>query len=67
MASRDQFVDAQGKSHDWRRELIDELAKLQQPNGSWVNKNSRWLEGDPNLVTGYALLTLSYCRPTPAK
>ncbi len=58
-----QFVDAQGKSHDWRRELIDELAKLQQPNGSWVNKNSRWLEGDPNLVTGYALLTLSYCRP----
>jgi squalene-hopene/tetraprenyl-beta-curcumene cyclase len=62
-----QFVDAQGKSHDWRRELIDELAKLQQPNGSWVNKNSRWLEGDPNLVTGYALLTLSYCRPTSAK
>lgn len=37
-----------------------------QPDGSWVNESTRWLEGDPNLVTGYALLTLSYCRP-PSK
>lgn len=54
---------ADGKEHDWRSELIEELAKRQQANGSWINSNSRWLEGDPNLVTGYALLALSYCRP----
>ena len=36
---------------------------MQQPDGSWINTNSRWMEGDPNLVTGYALLSLSYCRP----
>jgi squalene-hopene/tetraprenyl-beta-curcumene cyclase len=59
--------DTQGKKHDWRGELIAELAKRQQPNGSWVNANSKWLEGDPNLVTGYALLTLSYCRPAKTK
>ncbi len=58
----DQFKDAAGKKHDWREELIAELARRQQPNGSWVNENARWLEGDPNLVTAYALLTLSYCR-----
>lgn len=57
------FTDAKGVEHDWRRELIDELAKRQQPDGSWVNKDSRWMEGDANLVTGYALLTLSYCKP----
>ena len=29
----------------------------------WINGNARWLEGDPNLVTGYGLLAISYCRP----
>jgi squalene-hopene/tetraprenyl-beta-curcumene cyclase len=56
------IVDGNGVEHNWRQELIDELAKRQQANGSWVNKNERWLEADPNLVTGYALLALSHCR-----
>jgi squalene-hopene/tetraprenyl-beta-curcumene cyclase len=55
-------VDDEGVKHDWRQELIDALAKRQQPNGSWINENDRWLEADPNLVTGYSLLALSYCR-----
>jgi squalene-hopene/tetraprenyl-beta-curcumene cyclase len=59
---QDQFEDVDGKKHDWRNELLAELARRQQPNGSWVNENAKWLEGDPNLVTGYALLTLTYCR-----
>jgi squalene-hopene/tetraprenyl-beta-curcumene cyclase len=53
--------EADGKTHPWRVEMIRELATRQQPDGSWVNKDDRWLEGDPNLVTGYALLALSYC------
>jgi squalene-hopene/tetraprenyl-beta-curcumene cyclase len=57
------FVDAAGHKHHWRDELSQALAKRQQSDGSWTNSNSRWLEGDPNLVTGYALLALSYCRP----
>ncbi len=55
--------DADGVSHDWRKELVAELARRQQTNGSWINDNARWMEGDPNLVTAYALLALSYCRP----
>lgn len=58
----DEFEDARGKKHDWRAELIAELASRQQPDGSWINENSRWLEGNPNLVTGYVLLALSYAK-----
>jgi squalene-hopene/tetraprenyl-beta-curcumene cyclase len=57
----DKIVDGKGKSHDWRQELATQLAEKQQKDGSWVNKTVRWLEGDPNLVTAYALLALSYC------
>jgi squalene-hopene/tetraprenyl-beta-curcumene cyclase len=59
---QDTVVDRAGKSHDWRAELIAELASRQRPDGSWVNTNERWLESDPNLATGFALLALSYCR-----
>jgi squalene-hopene/tetraprenyl-beta-curcumene cyclase len=55
--------DAQGAKHDWRRDLREELIRRQRPDGSWINQNDRWMESDPNLVTGYALLALSYCRP----
>jgi len=47
---------------DWRKNLIDALARRQRPDGSWINENKRWLEGDANLSTGYALLALSYCK-----
>lgn len=63
-AEMDQLVDAEGKRHDWRNELIVELLKRQAPDGFWTNENNRWLEGEPSMVTGYVLLTLAYCKPT---
>jgi squalene-hopene/tetraprenyl-beta-curcumene cyclase len=58
----DEFKDAAQKPHAWRAELAAQLIKLQQANGSWVNdKSSRWMEGDPNLVTAYALVALNRC------
>lgn len=59
----DEFVDADGKSHDWRRELAEQLIELQNDDGSWKNSSERWLETDPNLVTAYSLLALSYTTP----
>ena len=59
----DEVVDASGLKHDWRADITAALAKRQRPDGSWVNKEDRWMEGDPNLVTGYALMALSYCKP----
>jgi squalene-hopene/tetraprenyl-beta-curcumene cyclase len=59
----DTFTDAKGVKHDWRADLFEALAKRQRPDGSWVNETDRWMEGDPNLVTGYVLMALSHCRP----
>jgi squalene-hopene/tetraprenyl-beta-curcumene cyclase len=59
----EKLVDADGQSHDWRAELVQKLISTQKDDGSWINNNPRWLEGDPNLVTAYSLLALSYCRP----
>jgi squalene-hopene/tetraprenyl-beta-curcumene cyclase len=59
----DVVVDAAGKKHDWRADLVAALAKRQRADGSWVNEQDRWMEGDPALVTGYALMALSYCKP----
>jgi squalene-hopene/tetraprenyl-beta-curcumene cyclase len=55
-------VDAKGESHHWRNDLIQQLTKVQNKDGSWTNKTDRWYEGDANLVTAYALLALSYCK-----
>ena len=56
--------DAEGNPRDWRGELAGHLIAAQQQDGSWVNQeNDRWMEGDRQLVTAYALLALSYSRP----
>jgi squalene-hopene/tetraprenyl-beta-curcumene cyclase len=59
----DKFVDASGVAHDWRKELVEALAKRQRADGSFVNEDPRWMEGDAALSTGYALLALSYAKP----
>lgn len=57
------LTDSKGKDHLWKRELTATLVKGQQKDGSWVNGGSdRWMEGNRNLVTAYALMALKYCR-----
>jgi len=59
----DFVVDSKGVKHDWRAELFAELKKRQRKDGSWINPEStRWEEGNPDLVTAYSLLALSYCQ-----
>ncbi len=60
------FVNAAGKPHDWRAELVAALAKRQADNGGWVNREDRFMEGDPNIVTSYCLLALYSARPPKA-
>lgn len=62
LAGWDRFRDAAGVEHDWRADLVDAVASRQNPDGSWVNPADRFMEGDPNLVTAYALLALSHVR-----
>ena len=58
----DHVVDKQGVKHDWRKDITEALAKRQRPDGSFHNVPN-WMEADQNLVTGYALMALSYCKP----
>ena len=60
---QDEFVDADGAKHDWKAELVAELASRQAKDGSWANTAAeRWLEGEAALATSYSLLALSYCK-----
>jgi squalene-hopene/tetraprenyl-beta-curcumene cyclase len=59
----DRFKDAKGVEHDWRADVTAALAKRQRADGSWVNDSAHWMEGNPQLVTGYSLMTLAYTKP----
>jgi squalene-hopene/tetraprenyl-beta-curcumene cyclase len=59
----DEVEDSAGVKHDWRADITAALAKRQRADGSFVNANDHWMEGDPHVVTGYALMALSYCKP----
>lgn len=57
------LVDAKGISHDWYQEFAEKLMELQNPEGFWVNGESRWMEADPVLVTAYSVLALDTAYP----
>ena len=58
---KDELLDRQGVSHDWRAELSERLIQQQRSDGSWRNPGeSPYLsEGHSFIVTSYALRTLS--------
>jgi len=48
-----------GKVVNWRYDLAKRLLNLQKPDGYWINeKESRWMENDPVLVTAYTVMAL---------
>jgi squalene-hopene/tetraprenyl-beta-curcumene cyclase len=49
-----------GTPRDWRVDLIDRLAELQQPDGSFKSVDDRWMENDPVLITAYSLIALQH-------
>ncbi|MFH0982219.1 MAG: prenyltransferase/squalene oxidase repeat-containing protein [Planctomycetota bacterium] len=54
----DEIVDVHGEKHNWRADLCRKLLSTQASDGSWVNQADRWYEGNPYLVTAYAVLAL---------
>lgn len=51
------ITDSADVAHDWRKELVDKVASLQKPDGSWVGEK-RWMEDNPILTTSYVVLAL---------
>jgi len=52
-------IKSKGLPHKWAVELANKLASLQDYDGSWINKESRWFETDKTLITAYVLKTMS--------
>ncbi len=59
---QDIFTRENGEEVNWRVDVINELVRRQridaQGNGFWLNDDNRYWEGDPVLVTAYALIAL---------
>ncbi len=51
-------ADGQGVKHPWREDVYRKPISLQDKDGSWVKPADRWYEGNPALVTAYAVLAL---------
>lgn len=66
-AKLNELVDAEGNAHNWKADLVKELAGRQNADGSWTNENRQWFENDPNLATSFALIALAYCDGDKAK
>ncbi|MEQ8765963.1 MAG: hypothetical protein RL885_18740 [Planctomycetota bacterium] len=65
MLDIDEITDADGKKHDWRKELAERLISLQNEDGSWANdKSARWWENEPALATSYAVQALAATLPS---
>lgn len=45
---------------NWRADLINRLAELQQPDGSFPKLDDRWMEDNPVLTTAYCLIALEH-------
>jgi squalene-hopene/tetraprenyl-beta-curcumene cyclase len=57
----DKLSLADGSKVDWKQQLALAIFDAQRPDGSWINAgSSRWMEDNPVLVTGYALLALEH-------
>ncbi|MAB84204.1 MAG: hypothetical protein CMJ24_12340 [Phycisphaerae bacterium] len=67
-ASRQTVItDVDGTPHRWREELAEAIIRRQRLDGSWRNDEDRWLEGEQELATVYALLALEeLLKPDPA-
>ncbi|MGC6418654.1 MAG: hypothetical protein ACON3Z_16135 [Bradymonadia bacterium] len=51
--------DEQGQPRLWSGDLIERMLFLQKKDGSWVNSDKRYWEGNPILVTARAVITLN--------
>ena len=49
-----------GKPIAWKTDLAEKLIATQKEDGSWVNPNNMFWEGDSALVTSYAVLVLQF-------
>jgi hypothetical protein len=53
-----QRADGTTEQRDWAKDLVDQLATLQNEDGSFRSVDDRWMEDNPVLITAYSLIAL---------
>jgi squalene-hopene/tetraprenyl-beta-curcumene cyclase len=51
-------ADGKAVPHNWRADLIDQLASIQNEDGSFKVISPRWMENNPTLITAYGLVAI---------
>lgn len=54
------LMDAKGRKRNWAEELVGRLLDMQRENGSWINDNPKYWEGNDLLTTARAIVTLNH-------
>lgn len=52
------FETEDGIKHDWYRELAEKIMSLQSKEGYWVNKVTKFWEGNKDLVSAHAIMAM---------
>lgn len=52
--------DAKGRKRSWSKDLVVKLMAQQKQDGSWINGNPKYWEGNPVLATARAVSTLNH-------
>jgi squalene-hopene/tetraprenyl-beta-curcumene cyclase len=50
----------EGKQYHWTSDLLTKVINLQQENGSWINENRKYWEGNPILVSARSIITVNH-------
>jgi squalene-hopene/tetraprenyl-beta-curcumene cyclase len=59
-AYKEPLIAGGGKDRNWSADLLNKLINLQKADGSWVNDNKKYWEGNPLLVTARAIITINH-------
>ncbi len=53
-------LEAKPGPRDWQNDMINVLATLQNPDGSFRPMGDRWMENSPELIAAYSLLAIEH-------
>jgi len=57
------MINRKARKRNRRTEVTRALAERQRKDGAWANEANAFLESEPTIATGWALVGLSYCEP----
>jgi squalene-hopene/tetraprenyl-beta-curcumene cyclase len=54
------LIKGAGQDRNWGEDILNKLINLQKTDGSWINENRKYWEGNPILVTARAVISINH-------